>query len=158
MAENYYGSLSMPKHLIDAEIENQIRVDFNLDPIDYSLSCSLYSSCETFEENGVITFTDAMAQNGCFETLESLLIEKKVPYDRYSSSFYESPPSRSYFRPDATVPEIDLTLDHNEDTYINTCDLEPLLSLSADQIVPALKELLEVHDPKVRPLSAYVPQ
>ncbi|MEK8217156.1 hypothetical protein [Paenibacillus sp. FSL L8-0463] len=156
MGENHYGEISIPKILIDEEIMAQITKDFCLNEIDVFLT----SDVDSYESNGVISYSDAMASGGCFDELESLLKQRRIPFDRYSSESYDYPPERVYFRPDREEgkEEICIPLDYDGETFIQVCYLQPLLTLSPLQMQVELQNLINKHDPQVTPLAEYVMQ
>lgn len=151
MGERHYGEISMPKCLIDTEIANQIEDDFDI----CGGIVSLFSDTQCFEQDGVITYTEEMASWGSFETLESLLKQKGVPFDRYSSSSYEYPAERVYFRPELK-DEVTALLDYDGEPFVPVRDLKHLLALPEDQIKDALSKIFQTFAPEVTPLTAYV--
>ncbi|MBT2289545.1 hypothetical protein J7E73_10445 [Paenibacillus albidus] len=153
MGERHYGGISMPKCLIDTEIANQIKTNLGIG----EAIISRFSDTQVYEDAiGGVTYTDEMANYGSFEELETLLKQKGVPFDRYSSSSYDYPAEKVYFRPNTENCEVSLSLDSDGDPYIPVPELKPLLLLPENQIKKELLKILNTFAPEVTPLAKFV--
>lgn len=80
-------------HLDDAEIKKQLADYYQYQEIMYQ------EIMEPDIENGIFILEDGEAVCGEFEELEALLIDKEIPFDRYTAMDWQSPPVLRIYRP-----------------------------------------------------------
>lgn len=157
MSEHFYGEITIPMAFIDDEIALKIQEEFGINSSDVG-SRSCYDIDVNQWREGYYSFSNAMALYGKFEELEDLLTEKRIPFDRYSESFFEYPPQRLYYRPTnhEDTQNIEITLTTDGCNFIETHLLKPLLDLEPALAVVALQRLIQLSDPDIVPLEEYV--
>lgn len=142
MSDNYQASITIPKAYATEEIKALIMTHAPeiLDDTDKIFCC----------EHG-------LAANGLFEVLEDELINRKIPFDRNSSGFFEIKEEIRYYRPAATdhTPERDVTIylgDHGPE--IPTHEIKNLMEFKEEEFKQKIIELMETYDPEITPIDA----
>ena len=119
------ATIRFPAKFLDAGINKELA--------DY------YGESENGEpdiEAGIFTLEDGEARDGEFEDLETLLIEKGIPFDRTSYQDWNRPPVLRVFRPGPWIKRgllarMDIEISLDADSY------EPVVS------VPKIREVLK---------------
>ncbi|MCW3793718.1 hypothetical protein OM416_19175 [Paenibacillus sp. LS1] len=96
------------------------------------------------------------AANGCFQELEDFFIEKGIPFDRNSDSFYEIQPESRIYRPD----ELDSTVikDNEGYEYVRAYQIVDILkeeNMSDTTKLLSIQELVQEQIPALTKLSDY---
>lgn len=157
MTAQYYGVIEIPGWLIDEEVDAVLKEEFGFngkgeaitEPFDTNFDCEL---------NGVYSYSNALATYGKFDDLETILLNKKIPFDRYTSRDCEDSAERVYFRPELGEGSDFITVYLNgseEQPYIPVDELRSLLALPCGEAMKYFMELLERYDPQVTPLEQY---
>lgn len=140
MAERYHADLYIPTYMIDADLEAHIEQEGIRDQID---------------EDGITSLSDSHARYGEFEDLEQYLIGRNIPFDRYSEAHMEFQAEAAYYRP-GMDEKLTVPVTTHLFPYVTTAELKPLLDLAPDEALRQLKDLIDEHDPYVKPITDYI--
>lgn len=108
--------------------------------------------------NGIVTY-EGEDLNGMFEELEEILVKNNIPFDCFSSSYFEVQSEERFFRPKSdSYPGIDtvINFDSSDEHYVQTNKLKPLLLMEPKEALDALKTLIDAYDPEVPDIKNYV--
>ena len=95
MADYYYGKIEIPRKYAEMpEIREKLEKQFKDVNVDICLGFHAPAS------DKVLEFADNGARYGEFPGLEKFLVEHKIPFDRYSTSYYEFEPKVASYRPE----------------------------------------------------------
>lgn len=152
--ERFYANIRIPrKYLEQEEVRKAILDEFAW------YNCDDINKCEDRDEKRnkkIAMFSDENARCGFFELLESKLVKLKVPFDRYSSSYYECGAIFYSYRPDGKNKHF---FEYGEGGRTMPCnEIRRILkeSTSSDDTVHKIHELLDAtYDPYVKPLEEY---
>ena len=155
MAEQVYGQIEIPVKYIDDEVKRVVEEEiFRADKIDWNNYTCRECDLEVHEKEGIVYIANSMADNGRMEEIEGVLVNKKIPFDAYSSSDFEFPATRIYYRPgsdnEKPIHHEEELSQGAEEEFVTKHDLKQLFSLDPKRAMEELKELL---GPKISSLK-----
>ena len=154
MSDRFYGEISLPVKYIKDDPEIRKAIEDYFAPVTYKQD--VYKDMMENDDPRIATFSDDQACYGQFEEFENLLQKKKVPFDRYSSGYFEHNSRKVYFRPELSADPF--CLDGEVDDFIYTVGYLKSLASETDGSIEAIgkkfKEFLE-NIPVIRPLNEY---
>lgn len=146
-----FARIVFPTRFMDSEVDNVIDEFINIE----------YMS----DNNGLYEINDNETRRGEFEELEKILVEKKIPFDRYSEGDLEMHPTIRFYRPDINYDELIVT-DKDWKGVISTKEVYNLIKRYTDKkcsvydLVVLLAELVKERDPlltnRINPIEYYV--
>lgn len=139
----YPGSLRIPVSYYEGEIKAA------LDDYDVASSVSVFRGCAVVEGEMLI--------NGEFRKLEEWLVDHEVPFDRYSSGYFEIMPCVRRYRPaqsdcgaiDARGPTLDGI------GLVPADEIHKCLTLSPEEAFRKLHALADEYCPLLPSLESY---
>ncbi|MCL4502390.1 MAG: hypothetical protein M1438_11150 [Deltaproteobacteria bacterium] len=152
-----YGRIEFPLSAIGDEIRNLLieeGVRFKEDSLEIDGSLG---DLEVEVKEGLFSMENSEARYGEFDDLETLLIEKGIPFDRVSGMDWNRPPERRIFRPGP--PDFDHYYPLDSEAYapvVSISTIQELLGLPMPTY--EIQAYLEKHFPSYSPLADWVKQ
>lgn len=141
MGTYFYGALTLPTHLIDADVEEQIELE----------------GVEEREEVDGLTALTGLTRYGEYEDLEKYLVSRKIPFDRDSEAYTEFEAETVFYRPDRHDKPITVTVTASDaDFFVLADQLKPLLNMDPEEAMVQLKALLDERAPEFKSIYEYV--
>jgi hypothetical protein len=147
----FYGQIEIPARFIKGEVFNAVADEFGKTAED------LQEEIEA-NPNGILEFVDLQASSGEFPSLEGVLTEAMVPFDRNSAQSDGVAAERHYFRPPSACgrPGIEESYQETDDgyPYILVSELKDLITLDAEAVKEKLQQMIrDICVPESNPLS-----
>jgi hypothetical protein len=150
-----WARIEFPYAMIDADIREYLEregVEFRDDEIKSEFGA------EITLESGLFSMENNEAAGGEFEDLETMLVQKGIPFDRETGLDWNCPPVLRVFRPggrDITIP-----LDFEGDPVVKVAEIwkiaETALNDRPGSEWDDVEEYLSKHFPAYPPLADYV--
>ena len=102
MADRYTGVIEILK----SDIEQTPKLKDVVQSLFYNRHGELYDDDMWDDDSPVATFKDIDARYGRFEELEELLMELKVPFDRWSDAYCGDDAEQVYYRPELNETKV----------------------------------------------------
>jgi len=131
------ANIKFPVSLIDGDIRKLLEEDGVRFKEDDSLDDPLYD-LDVEVGDGIFFFHNSAAYDGEFKELETLLIDKGIPFDRRSYMDWNRPPELRVFRP-GNSPEMKAY--RQDGAFI---DYYFPLDAEADEMVVSVKEIRDI--------------
>jgi hypothetical protein len=150
-----FGRIEFPLSMIDDELR-KLLIDEGVRFKEGSLEIEgALGDLEVEVKDGLFSMDNSEARYGEFYDLETLLIEKGIPFDRTSGMDWNRPPERRIFRP--RPPDFDHFYPLDSEAYapvVSISTIQELLGLPMP--THEIQAYLEKHFPNYPPLADWV--
>ncbi len=158
MSDRYYGSISIPVNYLkkyEEELFDLFQNEFIIfNPSEKSGLHNILDAADDISD-GVAAFSSEEAIYGQFSEIESALEQRKIPYDRFSASYFDDPEHTVYYRPELGKEVVR----YGEENTFPCAVLREMLEDAHKAPLKALEKLQEMldteYDIQVEPLSSY---